>query len=59
MLDLSEESKEENIAECVKYFKRMAPLDSAFFFFFFSAASVSSATLKKHPADKLGNLVHP
>lgn len=28
MLDLSEESKEENIADCVKYFKRMAPLDS-------------------------------
>lgn len=26
MLDLSEESKEENIATCVKYFKRMAPL---------------------------------
>lgn len=26
MLDLSEESKEENIAICVKYFKRMAPL---------------------------------
>ncbi|KAF5355231.1 hypothetical protein D9758_005995 [Tetrapyrgos nigripes] len=25
MLDLSEESKEENIATCVKYFKRMAP----------------------------------
>ncbi|KAL8293237.1 hypothetical protein RQP46_000931 [Phenoliferia psychrophenolica] len=27
MLDLSEESKEENIATCVKYFKRMAPID--------------------------------
>ncbi|KAF8632399.1 hypothetical protein AX17_004840 [Amanita inopinata Kibby_2008] len=27
MLDLSEESKEENIAMCVKYFKRMAPLN--------------------------------
>ncbi|KNZ74003.1 Fructose-bisphosphate aldolase, partial [Termitomyces sp. J132] len=26
MLDLSEESKEANIATCVKYFKRMAPL---------------------------------
>ncbi|EIW55404.1 fructose-bisphosphate aldolase [Trametes versicolor FP-101664 SS1] len=26
MLDLSEESKEENIETCVKYFKRMAPL---------------------------------
>ncbi|KLO10330.1 hypothetical protein SCHPADRAFT_906974 [Schizopora paradoxa] len=26
MLDLSEEPKEENIAECVRYFKRMAPL---------------------------------
>jgi len=26
MLDLSEETKEENIATCVKYFKRMAPL---------------------------------
>ena len=26
MLDLSEESKEENIAICVKYFKRMAPI---------------------------------
>ena len=26
MLDLSEESKEHNIATCVKYFKRMAPL---------------------------------
>lgn len=26
MLDLSEESKEENIATCVSYFKRMAPL---------------------------------
>ena len=26
MLDLSEEPKEENIAICVKYFKRMAPL---------------------------------
>lgn len=26
MLDLSEESKEENIATCVKYFKRMAPI---------------------------------
>ena len=26
MLDLSEESKETNIATCVKYFKRMAPL---------------------------------
>jgi fructose-bisphosphate aldolase, class II len=26
MLDLSEESKERNIATCVKYFKRMAPL---------------------------------
>ena len=26
MLDLSEESKEKNIATCVKYFKRMAPL---------------------------------
>jgi fructose-bisphosphate aldolase class II len=26
MLDLSEEPKEENIATCVKYFKRMAPL---------------------------------
>ncbi|EJF57839.1 fructose-bisphosphate aldolase [Dichomitus squalens LYAD-421 SS1] len=26
MLDLSEESKEENIDTCVKYFKRMAPL---------------------------------
>ncbi|KAL1666023.1 hypothetical protein GGF50DRAFT_113542 [Schizophyllum commune] len=26
MLDLSEESKEENIATCVKYFKRMAPM---------------------------------
>ncbi|KAH9848293.1 fructose-bisphosphate aldolase [Lenzites betulinus] len=26
MLDLSEESKEENIATCVTYFKRMAPL---------------------------------
>ncbi|KAG2354197.1 hypothetical protein BDR07DRAFT_1474471 [Suillus spraguei] len=26
MLDLSEELKEENIATCVKYFKRMAPL---------------------------------
>ena len=26
MLDLSEESKEDNIADCVKYFKRMAPI---------------------------------
>jgi fructose-bisphosphate aldolase class II len=26
MLDLSEESKEQNIATCVKYFKRMAPI---------------------------------
>ena len=26
MLDLSEESKEDNIATCAKYFKRMAPL---------------------------------
>ena len=26
MLDLSEESKEDNIATCVKYFKRMAPI---------------------------------
>jgi fructose-bisphosphate aldolase class II len=26
MLDLSEEPKDENIATCVKYFKRMAPL---------------------------------
>lgn len=26
MLDLSEEPKEENIATCVKYFKRMAPM---------------------------------
>ncbi len=26
MLDLSEEPKEKNIATCVKYFKRMAPL---------------------------------
>ena len=26
MLDLSEESKEDNIATCVTYFKRMAPL---------------------------------
>ncbi|KAF8876175.1 hypothetical protein BD779DRAFT_1677924 [Infundibulicybe gibba] len=26
MLDLSEESKDENIATCVKYFKRMAPI---------------------------------
>ena len=26
MLDLSEESKEENIATCVKYFKRMVPI---------------------------------
>ena len=26
MLDLSEESKEENIAICVEYFKRMAPI---------------------------------
>ena len=26
MLDLSEESKDKNIATCVKYFKRMAPL---------------------------------
>lgn len=26
MLDLSEEPKEQNIATCVKYFKRMAPL---------------------------------
>jgi fructose-bisphosphate aldolase class II len=26
MLDLSEEPKEENIAICVKYFKRMAPI---------------------------------
>lgn len=26
MLDLSEESKEENIATCVEYFKRMAPI---------------------------------
>ena len=26
MLDLSEEPKEENIATCVKYFKRMAPI---------------------------------
>jgi fructose-bisphosphate aldolase class II len=26
MLDLSEESKEDNIATCVKYFKRMAPM---------------------------------
>ena len=26
MLDLSEESKDENIATCVKYFSRMAPL---------------------------------
>jgi fructose-bisphosphate aldolase, class II len=26
MLDLSEETKEENIATCVKYFKRMAPI---------------------------------
>jgi len=26
MLDLSEESKEKNIATCVKYFKRMAPM---------------------------------
>jgi len=27
MLDLSEESKEENIADCVKYFKRMAKIN--------------------------------
>lgn len=27
MLDLSEESKEDNIATCVKYFKRMAKID--------------------------------
>lgn len=27
MLDLSEESKEENIETCVKYFKRMAKMD--------------------------------
>ena len=27
MLDLSEESKEENIETCVKYFKRMAKID--------------------------------
>lgn len=27
MLDLSEESKEDNIATCVKYFKRMAKVD--------------------------------
>jgi fructose-bisphosphate aldolase class II len=27
MLDLSEESKEQNIATCVKYFERMAPLN--------------------------------
>ena len=26
MLDLSEEFDEENIATCVKYFKRMAPM---------------------------------
>jgi len=26
MLDLSEESKEDNIADCVKYFKRMAKM---------------------------------
>ena len=26
MLDLSEEKDEENIATCVKYFKRMAPM---------------------------------
>jgi fructose-bisphosphate aldolase class II len=26
MLDLSEESKEENIADCEKYFKRMAKM---------------------------------
>ena len=27
MLDLSEESKEDNIAECEKYFKRMAKIN--------------------------------
>jgi fructose-bisphosphate aldolase class II len=27
MLDLSEESKEENIAICAKYFERMAKID--------------------------------
>ena len=27
MLDLSEESKEDNIADCVKYFKRMAKME--------------------------------
>lgn len=27
MLDLSEESKEDNIATCVKYFERMAKID--------------------------------
>jgi fructose-bisphosphate aldolase class II len=27
MLDLSEESHEDNIATCVKYFKRMAKMD--------------------------------
>jgi hypothetical protein len=27
MLDLSEETKEENIADCVKYFKRMAKME--------------------------------
>jgi fructose-bisphosphate aldolase class II len=27
MLDLSEESKEDNIADCVKYFTRMAKMN--------------------------------
>jgi hypothetical protein len=30
MLDLSEETKEENIADCVKYFKRMAKMEREF-----------------------------
>lgn len=32
MLDLSEESKEENIATCVKYFERMAKMNREYFF---------------------------
>jgi hypothetical protein len=30
MLDLSEETKEDNIAECVTYFKRMAKMGRKF-----------------------------
>jgi fructose-bisphosphate aldolase class II len=32
MLDLSEESKEDNIKDCVHYFKRMAKMNREFFF---------------------------